>query len=239
MRLVDEAEADLVLHVSNQSFDDEKVRLTIAVDGVTVVDGDFAVADQHNWVSFPLGMSPGVHEITAKADSGATLRETFEMPEDKARYAVIDHWGEDDSAGLHVVVPAATDGLRLSARTVLSPALASGGMSVLNGEERRSAFRRRRLRRRPSPSDIGDDGDMRGPLPLAAEIDALAALDLEPGRSVCVGVQIEGGRAVCPACPVHEFAIHTRHARCVPARRHASRPRVAREPDGSSACADR
>ena len=100
MRLVDDAEADLVIYASNQSFDDEKVRLTIAVDGVTVVDGDFYVEDQHNWVSFPLGLAPGVHELTAKADSGATLRESFHLPRNKTRYAGIDYWGEDDAAEL-------------------------------------------------------------------------------------------------------------------------------------------
>ncbi len=51
MRLVDEKQADLLLHVSNQSFEHTRVRLTVAVDGVTVVDGDFHVEDQHNWVS--------------------------------------------------------------------------------------------------------------------------------------------------------------------------------------------
>ena len=100
VRLVDDADANLILYASNQSFDDEKVRVTIAVDGVTVVDDDFYVADQHNWVSFPLGMSSGVHEITAETDSGATLRKSFLVPADKARYAAIDHWGEDDSAEL-------------------------------------------------------------------------------------------------------------------------------------------
>ena len=100
MRIVDEAEADLLLYASNQSFDDESVRLTIAVDGVTVVDGDFEVADQHNWVSFALEMSPGVHEVTATADSGATLRESFRVPGDRTRYGLIEHWGEDEGAEL-------------------------------------------------------------------------------------------------------------------------------------------
>lgn len=100
VRVVDEDQADLVLYASNQSFDDESVRLTISVDGVTVVDGDFHVEDQHNWISFPLSMSPGVHEITAESDSGATLRESFGVPGGKARYAVIDYWGEGDAAEL-------------------------------------------------------------------------------------------------------------------------------------------
>lgn len=100
VRLVDKAQADLVLYISNQSLDDEKVCLMVAVDGVTVVDGDFHVEDRHNWVSFPLGLSPGRYEIPAQADSGATLRESFQVPGDRTRFAVIDHWGEDGSADL-------------------------------------------------------------------------------------------------------------------------------------------
>lgn len=100
VRLVGDADADLVLYVSNQSFDDEEVRLAVTIDGVTVVDGDFHVEDQHNWVSFPLSMSSGRHVITAKSDSGARLRESFEVRRSKTRYAVIDHWTEDGSADL-------------------------------------------------------------------------------------------------------------------------------------------
>jgi hypothetical protein len=100
VKLVERDEADLVLHVSNQSFDDEEVRLRVAVDGVTVVDGDFHVEDQHNWVTFPLGLSPGDHEITVESDSGATLSESFEVPGDQPRFAIVDHWGEGDSSDL-------------------------------------------------------------------------------------------------------------------------------------------
>jgi hypothetical protein len=100
VRLVDEGQADLMLFVSNQSFDEEQVRLTVAVDGVPVVDGDFHVEGQHNWVGFPLSLSPGVHQITAESDTGATLSESFRVPGNKPRYAVIDHRGDDDSAEL-------------------------------------------------------------------------------------------------------------------------------------------
>lgn len=100
VRLVDEGQAELVLYVSNQSFDDEEVRLTAVVDGVTVVAGDFHVEGQHNWISFPLTLSSGKHEITAESDSGATLSESFEVHRGKTRYAVIDHWTEDGSADL-------------------------------------------------------------------------------------------------------------------------------------------
>jgi hypothetical protein len=100
VRLVGEAEADLILYVSNQSFDDEEVRLTVTIDQVTVVDGDFHVEGQHNWIRFPLKLAPGGHEVTAESDSGATLRESFDLRRDKTSYAVIDHWDKDGSADL-------------------------------------------------------------------------------------------------------------------------------------------
>ncbi|HXH80316.1 hypothetical protein [Nocardioides sp.] len=74
---MEERHADLVLYVSNQSFDDEEVHLTVAVDGRAVVDGNFHVEDQHNWVKFPLEMSSGAHKVTAEVDTGAALSETF------------------------------------------------------------------------------------------------------------------------------------------------------------------
>ena len=100
VRLVAPDTADLVLYVSNQSFEDENVRLKLAVDGVTVVDGEFRVEGQHNWIRFPLSLSPGSHSLTAESDTGATLKESFEVPGDEARYAVVDYWAEDDSPEL-------------------------------------------------------------------------------------------------------------------------------------------
>lgn len=96
--LAERAEADLVLIVSNQSLDDEETRLTVRVDGVTVVDGDFHVEDQHNWIYFPLHLPTGSHEVVAESDSGGTLRESFKVPRNRTRYAIIEHWTADDSA---------------------------------------------------------------------------------------------------------------------------------------------
>ncbi|WP_157571018.1 hypothetical protein [Nocardioides insulae] len=97
VRVVGEADADLVLIVSNQSLDDDEVRLTVQIDGLTVVDGDFDTEDQHNWIYFPLSLPSGDHEVIAESDSGSKLAESFNVPRNKKRYAVIEHWTEDDS----------------------------------------------------------------------------------------------------------------------------------------------
>lgn len=96
VRVVEEKQANLVLYVSNQSSDDEEVRLTVKVDGIAVVDGDFHVGDQHNWIKFPLEMSPGTHNVTAEAESGAAFSETFQVLDNEARFAVINYWAKDD-----------------------------------------------------------------------------------------------------------------------------------------------
>lgn len=81
------------LWVSNQSFEDDPVAITVAIDGVTVVDDSFAVGSQHNWFSFMVsGLQPGEHTITASSDTGATFEGTFRMPADQAHWMVIDHW---------------------------------------------------------------------------------------------------------------------------------------------------
>lgn len=100
VRLVSPDDADLVLYVSNQSFEDETVRLKLAVDGVTVVEGDFPVEGQHNWIRFPLDLSSGTHSLTAESATGANLEKSFQVPGDEARYAVVDYWAEDGSAEL-------------------------------------------------------------------------------------------------------------------------------------------
>lgn len=100
----EEAEkADLQLWVSNQSFVDDLVHLTVLIDGELVVEDDFAVEGQHNWVSFPLQLSEGEHVIEVEADTGATLEETFVTPAsgDK-RYALVDYWNDDGKDGRHL-----------------------------------------------------------------------------------------------------------------------------------------
>lgn len=100
VRFVDGSEADLVLHISNQSTEHEVVRLAVTIDGFTVVDGNFASEGQHNVVTYPLAMSPRTHELVAESDSGSTLRDSFEVDGDETRYALIERWTDEGQAEL-------------------------------------------------------------------------------------------------------------------------------------------
>jgi hypothetical protein len=100
--VVQPGRADLHLWVSNQSFADEVVGLTVDIDGVEVVARQFAVAGQHNWVLFPVRVPPGRHEIRAWSDTGAVSRQEFTMPADERRYAVLDYWYHPGEEGRRI-----------------------------------------------------------------------------------------------------------------------------------------
>lgn len=84
--------APFTLYVSNQSFDDDPVRITISISGEVVVDDDFAVEGQHNWIEFTPDIEPGLHTLTATSDTGAEFTVDLELPAGEPRWAVIDYW---------------------------------------------------------------------------------------------------------------------------------------------------
>jgi hypothetical protein len=98
IRIVDE-EADLTLYISNQSFADDPVHISVTIDGVELIDADFAVEGQHNWIDFPVELPGGEHEIVATSDTGVTRTETFTSSTTKQKYAVLDYWNYEDSDG--------------------------------------------------------------------------------------------------------------------------------------------
>jgi hypothetical protein len=91
------------LWVGNQSFDDDPVAITVAIDGVQVVDDSFEVGSQHNWFSFMIdGLEPGEHTLSATSDTGAVFEATFTVPPDEPRWMVVDYWYHpDDELGRH------------------------------------------------------------------------------------------------------------------------------------------
>jgi len=93
-----EEKANFSLWVSNQSFSPETVHIDVQLDGVIVVHQEFVVGSQHNWVNFPLWLSPGKHELIVVSDTGIKLVKYFTMPDEK-RNAILDYWGERDEGG--------------------------------------------------------------------------------------------------------------------------------------------
>jgi len=101
--------AALVLYVSNQSFDHDVVRIEVSVDDVLVVDADFAVEGQHNWVRFPLELPPGEHEITATSGTDVSMTGSVVVPAGERRWAVLNYWYYPDRGdGSDVVDPSFT-----------------------------------------------------------------------------------------------------------------------------------
>ncbi len=84
------------LYVSNQSFASSKVNITVWVDGEKVIDQEFDVKGQHNWILFDLPLSAGPHRIRAEAAGEATVFEV-DIKLEVETWAVLSFWKDDGS----------------------------------------------------------------------------------------------------------------------------------------------
>ncbi len=90
---------EVKLWISNQSFTDDPIDITVLIDGQVAIDEQFEVKGQHNWISFFVrGLTPGEHSLTARSGTGVEQQETFDVSEDEPRWMVLDYWfyPEDD-----------------------------------------------------------------------------------------------------------------------------------------------
>ncbi len=91
------AEADraaFTLVVSNQSFENPTVFVSVTIDGERVIAQPFDVEGQHSFVQFPLDVPAGDHVLSAVANDGTSIESPFTLPADTARYGVLFYWAE-------------------------------------------------------------------------------------------------------------------------------------------------
>jgi hypothetical protein len=86
---------DLNLWVSNQSYVDKNVGLTVTLDGVVIIDRTFHVGDQHNHIEHRIRLDDGTHTISATTvidDENVELSEEFSIEPNQQRYAFLSYW---------------------------------------------------------------------------------------------------------------------------------------------------
>ena len=83
------------LTVSNQSFRDPKAKISVTIDGRTVVDQGFDVGSQHTFVAFPVDLVSGRHELVAIGPE-ANYTTNFDLPAKGTRYGVLLYWNYPD-----------------------------------------------------------------------------------------------------------------------------------------------
>lgn len=85
----------LTLWVSNQSYVDKNVSLTVTLDGVVIIDRKFHVGDQHNHIEHRIRLDDGTHTISATTvidDLNVELSEEFSIEPNQQRYAGLSYW---------------------------------------------------------------------------------------------------------------------------------------------------
>lgn len=89
---------NFTLTVSNQSFDIDPVDILVKIDGITVIDDEFQVKQQHNYQEFEFALKPGTHTLYAESIKGKyQLKEEFTI--EKELWASLDfQYYEGDEA---------------------------------------------------------------------------------------------------------------------------------------------
>lgn len=95
--VIDRTPPGLVLLISNQSFDDPEVGLTVIVDTEVVVERSFAVEGQHTVVGYRLPLEPGDHQLVVRADTGANHERVVTLSSGR-RYLSVGYLGGDSSS---------------------------------------------------------------------------------------------------------------------------------------------
>lgn len=91
----DAAETDVFLDVSNQSFFDPDVHITIRDESEAYVDASFPVEGQHHFVGYQLSLGVGTHRLTGTSDSGAIEELIIDVRDDGPRYVFITYWADE------------------------------------------------------------------------------------------------------------------------------------------------
>lgn len=82
---------NFVLYVSNQSFAQTPVDITVYINGKKAISSEFEVAGQHNWVRHIFKLQPGKYKLKITSKKGeAKLEKEIEIV--GKHWAVIDYW---------------------------------------------------------------------------------------------------------------------------------------------------
>ena len=86
--------SELTLFVSNQSFTDKSVDVTVMLNGDIIIERGFNVGDQHNYVEHRIRLDKGTHTLSATTvidGESVELSEGFTIESDHQRYAALNY----------------------------------------------------------------------------------------------------------------------------------------------------
>ena len=87
---------NVFVNVTNQSFDDPDVHITVSVAGQPFVDQNFPVMGQHHVVGFELSLAPGEHRLEVTSDTGVTRRVPVTVSAQQPVYVHLAYWDYED-----------------------------------------------------------------------------------------------------------------------------------------------
>jgi hypothetical protein len=86
------ARHEIVLYVSNQTYEIDPVDILVTVDRRIVAQGKFQVGDGHNWRKFAFSVPDGRHQIIASSQRGKAMLDVI-CNVRANEWLVLNYWG--------------------------------------------------------------------------------------------------------------------------------------------------
>lgn len=97
--------AKLILMISNQSFYNDEVNLSIYIDEKLLVNETYFVGDQHSYSYYYISLEEGEHEISVEYNDEIIGEESVGISDEKPIWGALTYWEEKDTnanIGFHI-----------------------------------------------------------------------------------------------------------------------------------------
>jgi len=95
-----EKQSNLIIILSNQSYENTKVSLMVYVDGNELISQNCKTENQHTGYYYYYNLV-GTHIIKVVSDDGQTVEKTMSLDENTPLWVLMSYWGDGESAKIN------------------------------------------------------------------------------------------------------------------------------------------
>lgn len=92
-----ENQSNFIVILSNQSFENTKVNLTVFIDGNKLISQDCKTENQHTGYYYYYNLV-GTHIVKVMSDDGQEVQKTITFDENIPLWVMMSYWGDGESA---------------------------------------------------------------------------------------------------------------------------------------------
>lgn len=96
-----ETQSNFIVILSNQSYENTKVKLTVFIDGNKLISQDCKTENQHTGYYYYYNLE-GTHIVKVVSEDGQEVQKTITLDKNIPLWVLMSYWGDGDSAEINL-----------------------------------------------------------------------------------------------------------------------------------------